>query len=38
VMVTSVPWQLHSSAHRDLARVVHVPGEIRRGIDRSDTG
>src|SRR5205807_9310307 len=38
VMVTSVPWQLHSSAHRDLARVEHVPGEIRRGIDRSTTG
>ncbi|MGX9787508.1 APC family permease [Mycobacterium sp. MMS18-G62] len=35
VMVTSVPWQLHSSSHRDLARVEHVPGEIRRGIDRS---
>ena len=33
VMVTSVPWQLHSSAHRDLTRVVHSPGEIRRGID-----
>ncbi len=38
VMVTSVPWQLHSSAHRDLARVEHVAGEIRRGIDRSTTG
>jgi hypothetical protein len=37
VMVTSVPWQLHSSAHRDLARVEHVPGEVRRGIDRSAT-
>jgi amino acid transporter len=35
VMVTSVPWQLHSSSHRDLARVEHVPGEVRRGIDRS---
>jgi hypothetical protein len=35
VMVTSVPWQLHSSAHRDLTRVEHVPGEVRRGIDRS---
>jgi amino acid transporter len=33
VMVTSVPWQLHSSATRDLTRVVHSPGEIRRGID-----
>jgi amino acid transporter len=38
VMVTSVPWQLHSSAHRDLARVEHVAGEVRRGIDRSPTG
>jgi amino acid transporter len=38
VMVTSVPWQLHSSERRDLARVEHVPGEIRRGIDRSATG
>jgi hypothetical protein len=35
VMVTSVPWQLHSSAHRDLTGVEHVAGEIRRGIDRS---
>jgi amino acid transporter len=35
VMVTSVPWQLRSSEHRDLARVEHSPGEIRRGIDRS---
>ena len=33
VMVTSVPWQLHSSSHRDLGRVEHVPGEVRRGID-----
>ena len=33
VMVTSVPWQLRSSASRDLTRVVHTPGEIRRGID-----
>jgi hypothetical protein len=38
VMVTSVPWQLHSSAHRDLARVEHVAGEIRRGIERSAAG
>ena len=35
VMVTSVPWQLRSSAHRDLARVEHTPGEIRSGINRS---
>lgn len=32
VMVTSVPWQLRSSEHRDPARVEHAPGEIRRGI------
>jgi hypothetical protein len=38
VMVTSVPWQLHSSSHRDLASVEHVPGEIRRGIDHSAAG
>jgi amino acid transporter len=38
VMVTSVPWQLQSSAQHDLARVEHVPGEIRRGIDRTPTG
>ena len=35
VMVTSVPWQLRSSEHRDQARVVHTPGEIRSGINRS---
>ena len=34
VMVTSVPWQLHSSTHRDLSGVEHVPGEVRRGINR----
>ncbi|MBN9636396.1 APC family permease [Metapseudomonas otitidis] len=38
VMVTSVPWQLHSSAHRDLTAPEHAPGEIRRGIDPSATG
>ena len=32
VMVTSVPWQLHSSAQRDLTQFTHSPGEIRRGI------
>jgi hypothetical protein len=32
VMVTSVPWQLDSTSHRDLQRVEHTPGEIRRGI------
>jgi amino acid transporter len=34
VMVTSVPWQLRSSADRDLQRAQHTPGEIRRGILR----
>jgi hypothetical protein len=38
VMVTSVPWQLHSSAQHNLARVEHVAGEVRRGIDRMPTG
>jgi amino acid transporter len=38
VMVTSVPWQLRSSAHRDLGREDHAPGEIRRGIERSVAG
>lgn len=33
VMVTSVPWQLHSSERLDVARVEHSPGEIRRGIE-----
>jgi hypothetical protein len=32
VMVTSVPWQLHSTNRRDLHRVEHTPGDIRRGI------
>ena len=32
VMVTSVPWQLRSTARRDLERVVYSPGDIRRGI------
>ena len=35
VMVTSVPWQLRSSEHRDLARVDTPAGEIRSGIDRA---
>jgi amino acid transporter len=35
VMVTSVPWQLRSSTARDLSRVEHGPGEIRRGITDS---
>jgi amino acid transporter len=32
VMVTSVPWQLASTTRRDPDRVVHSPGEVRRGI------
>ncbi|MEV5836052.1 APC family permease [Nocardia sp. NPDC052112] len=32
VMVTSVPWQLRSSAARAVQRAEHSPGEIRRGI------
>jgi hypothetical protein len=32
VMVTSVPWQLDSTNHRNLQRIEHIPGEIRRGI------
>jgi amino acid transporter len=32
VMVTSVPWQLRSTGHRDPHRVQHSPGDIRRGI------
>jgi amino acid transporter len=32
VMVTSVPWQLRSTSRRDLQRVEHSPGDIRRGI------
>ncbi|WP_225729770.1 MULTISPECIES: APC family permease [unclassified Nocardia] len=32
VMVTSVPWQLRSSAARADTRVEHSPGEVRRGI------
>jgi hypothetical protein len=35
VMVTSVPWQLRSSARRDLARVEHSPGDVRSGITRT---
>jgi amino acid transporter len=35
VMVTSVPWQLQSSEHRDLARVEHSPGEVRSGVNPS---
>ncbi|NBH03191.1 APC family permease [Amycolatopsis sp. SID8362] len=32
VMVTSVPWQLHSTTRRDLQRVRPLPGDIRRGV------
>jgi len=32
VMVTSVPWLLDSSSHRDPHRPEHSPGDIRRGI------
>jgi hypothetical protein len=35
VMVTSVPWQLRSTARRDLERIDHRPGDIRSGITRS---
>jgi amino acid transporter len=33
VMVTSVPWQLRSTSRRNLHRVEHAPGEVRRGIN-----
>jgi len=36
VMVTNVPWRLRSSANRDLARVAHSPGDMRRGINPSE--
>ncbi|MGW4401777.1 APC family permease [Amycolatopsis nivea] len=32
VMVTSVPWQLRSSSHRDFSRVRPLPGDTRRGV------
>jgi amino acid transporter len=37
VMVTSVPWQLDSTTHRNLERTDHTPGEIRRGITHHPT-
>jgi hypothetical protein len=37
VMVTSVPWQLRSTARRDLTRVDHSPGDVRSGITRSQS-
>lgn len=33
VMVTSVPWQLHSSAGVRKERIDAAPGAVRRGID-----
>jgi amino acid transporter len=36
VMVTSVPWQLRSSAHRDLGRPDRLPGDVRRGIPQPE--
>ena len=35
VMVTSVPYQLHTAVLRDLTRVEHSPGDVRSGVDRS---
>jgi len=32
VMVINVPWQLRSSAVREIDRSVHSPGEVRRGV------
>lgn len=37
VMVTSVPWQLDSSSRRDVGRLEHTPGEVRRGIVHPET-
>jgi hypothetical protein len=31
IMVSNVPWQLHSSTTRVLDRVTHIPGQLRRG-------
>lgn len=31
VMVINVPWQLRSSGRRDVDRIVHTPGDARRG-------
>ena len=36
VMVTSVPYQLHSAAHRDLTKVEHSPGDVRSGVNRAE--
>jgi amino acid transporter len=32
VMVINVPWQLRSSTARDVDRITHSPGQIRRGV------
>ena len=32
VMAINVPWQLRFTTTRDVDRVVHSPGEIRRGV------
>jgi hypothetical protein len=37
IMVTSVPWLLDSSSHRDPDRPEHTPGEIRRGIPQPNS-
>jgi hypothetical protein len=37
VMVTSVPWQLHSSDVKAMPREEHSPGEVRRGIVEPST-
>jgi hypothetical protein len=36
VMVTSVPYQLHSAAHRNLTKVEHSPGDVRSGVNRAE--
>ncbi len=36
VMVTSVPYQLHTAARRDVTKAEHSPpGDVRSGVDRS---
>jgi amino acid transporter len=37
VMVINVPWQLHSTAARDIDRVDHIPGQVRRGLTTTPT-
>ena len=36
VMVTSVPYQLHSAVDRDLTKVEHSPGDVRSGVNRAE--